>query len=212
MFENSNNSYFVPCFDIYMPCFSASCSSMYFSIFFFYIYHLSCTNMCNNHLTFHFFGFSHYACWRPMYFVFREFGILLTSVLSYALMSILSSVQFNQSYQIFLTPWTAALQVSLSIINSHSLLKLMSIESVMPSNHLILCRPLSLCLQSFPPSGSFPMSQFLTSSGESIGVSASGSVLPMNIQDWFPLQLTDLISLKSKGLSRVFSNTTIQKH
>ena len=84
-----------------------------------------------------------------MYFVFIEFGILLTSVLSYALMSILSSVQFNQSYQIFLTPWTAALQVSLSIINSHSLLKLMSIESVMPSNHLILCRPL-LLLSVFP--------------------------------------------------------------
>ena len=63
--------------------------SMYFSIFFFYIYHLSCMCMCNNHLTFHFFGFSHYACWRPMYFVFREFGILLTSVLGYSLKSIL---------------------------------------------------------------------------------------------------------------------------
>ena len=196
-----------------MPYFSASCSSMYFSIFFFYIYHLSCTNMCNNHLTFHFFGFSHYVRWRPMYFVFIEFGILLTSVLSYALMSILSSVQFSQPVMSsFFDTKTAAHQASLSITNSQSLLKLMSVESVMPSNHLILCRPLSLCLQSFPPSGSFPMSQFFTSSGQSIGVSASGSVLPMNIQDWFPLQLTDLISLKSKGLSRVFSNTTIQKH
>ena len=72
--------------------------------------------------------------------------------------------------------------------------------------------PFSSCLQSFPASGSFQMSQFFTSSGQSIGVSASGSVLPMNIWDWFPLGWTDLISLQSKGLSRVFSNTTVQKH
>ena len=68
------------------------------------------------------------------------------------------------------------------------------------------------CLQSFPASGSFPMSQFFTSGGQSTGVSASASVLPMNIQDWFPLGLTGLISLPSKGLSRVFSSTTVQKH
>ena len=68
------------------------------------------------------------------------------------------------------------------------------------------------CLQSFPASGSFPMSQFFTSGGQSIGVSASASVLPMNIQDWFPSGLTGLISLQSKGLSRVFSSTTVQKH
>ena len=67
-------------------------------------------------------------------------------------------------------------------------------------------------LQSFPVSGSFQMSQFFASSGQSIGVSASASVLPMNIQDWFPLGWTDWISLQSKGLSRVFSNTTVQKH
>ena len=72
--------------------------------------------------------------------------------------------------------------------------------------------PFSSCLQSFPASGSFPMSQFFTSSGQSIGVSASTSVLPMTIQNWFPLGLTGLISLQSKGLSRVFSNTTVQKH
>ena len=72
--------------------------------------------------------------------------------------------------------------------------------------------PFSSCLQSFPASGSFSMSQFFASGGQSIGVSASASVLPMNIQDWFPLGLTDLISLQSKGLSRVFSNTTVQKH
>ena len=72
--------------------------------------------------------------------------------------------------------------------------------------------PFSSCLQSFPTSGSLPMSQFFTSDGQSIGVSASASVLPMNIQDWFLLGWTDWISLLSKGLSRVFSNTTVQKH
>ena len=72
--------------------------------------------------------------------------------------------------------------------------------------------PFSSCLQSFPASGSFPMSQFFTSGGQSIGVSASASVLPMNIQDWLPLGWTNWIFLQSKGLSRVFSNTTVQKH
>ena len=82
----------------------------------------------------------------------------------------------------------------------------------MPSSHLILCHPLSSCLQSFPASGSFPMSQFFTSGGQSIGDSASASVLPMNIQDRLPLGLNYWISLQSKGLSRVFSNTAVQKH
>ena len=72
--------------------------------------------------------------------------------------------------------------------------------------------PFSSCLQSCPASGSFPMSQFFASGGQSIGVSASESVLPMNIQDWFPLVWTGLISLLSKGLSRIFSYTTVQKH
>ena len=72
--------------------------------------------------------------------------------------------------------------------------------------------PFSSCLQSFPASGSFPMSQFFAWGGQSIGVSASASVLPVNIQDWFPLGLTGWISLLSKGLSRIFSNTTVQKH
>ena len=72
--------------------------------------------------------------------------------------------------------------------------------------------PFSSCLQSFPASGSFPMSQFFATGGQTIGVSASTSVLPMNIQDWFPLGWTGWISLQSKGLSRVFSNTTVQKH
>ena len=72
--------------------------------------------------------------------------------------------------------------------------------------------PFSSCLQSFPGSGSFPMRQFFASGGQTIGVSPSTSFLPMNIQDWFPLGWTGWISLQSKGLSRVFSNTTVQKH
>ena len=72
--------------------------------------------------------------------------------------------------------------------------------------------PFSFCLQSFPASESFPVSRLFASGGQSIGVSASASVLPMNIQDWFPLQLTGLISLQSKGVSGVFSNTTVRKH
>ena len=114
--------------------------------------------------------------------------------------------------QLFATPWTAAHQTSLSITNSRSLLKLMSVELVMPSNHLILCRPLLLPPSIFPSIRSFQMSQFFASGGQSIRSSASASVLPMNIQDWFLFRLTGWISLQSKGLSRVFSNTTIQKH
>ena len=81
----------------------------------------------------------------------------------------------------------------------------------MPSNHLILCCPLLLLPSIFPASGSFQMSQLFESGGQRIGVSASTSVLPMNIQDWFPLGWTGWISLQSKGLSRVFSNTTVQR-
>ena len=96
--------------------------------------------------------------------------------------------------------------------HSRSLLKLISIETVMPFNHLILCCSLSSCLQSFPASESFPRSQLFTSGGQSIEVSASTSVLPSNTQDWSLLGWTGWISLQSKGLSRVFSNTTVQKH
>ena len=93
-----------------------------------------------------------------------------------------------------------------------SLLKLMFIELVMSSNHLILWCPLLLLSSIFPASGSFPMSQFFASGGQSIGASASALVLSMNVQDWFPLGWTGWISLMSKGLSRVFSSTTIWKH
>ena len=120
-------------------------------------------------------------------------------------------VQFSCSVLSDSTPRTAALQASLSITNSWSILKFMSTELVMPSNHLILCRPL-LLLPSVFLSGAFPISQLFASGGQSIGVSASTSVLPMNIQDWFTLGWTGWISLQSKGLSRVFSSATVQKH
>ena len=116
-----------------------------------------------------------------------------------------SSVQSLSRVQLFETPWTAALQASLSITNSRSLLKLMSTESVMPSNHLILCHTLLLLPSIFPSIRVFSKSQFFISGGQSIGVSALASVLPMNVQDWFPLGWTGWISLLSKGLSRVFS-------
>ena len=127
--------------------------------------------------------------------------------------SLNSSVQFSHSVvSDSATPWTVASQASLSITTSWSFLKLTSIELVMPSNHLIFCHPLLLLPQSFPKSGSFQMNQLFASDDQSIGVSASASVLPMKIQDWFPLGWTDCISLQSKGLSRVFFNTTVKKH
>ena len=122
------------------------------------------------------------------------------------------SVQSLSCVKLFATPWTVAHQTSQSITSSKSLLKFMSIESVKPSNHLILCHPFSFCLQFFSASGSFQTSQFFASGSQSIGVSASISVLPMNIQDWFSLGWTGWISLQSKGLLRVVSNTTVQKH
>ena len=123
-----------------------------------------------------------------------------------------SSVQLFSHVWLFVTPWTAARQASLSITNSQSLLKLMSIEWWCHPTILSSVVPFSSCLKSFPASRSFPLSQFFASDGQSIGASASASILPMNIQDWFPLGLTGWISLQSNGLSRVFSNTTVQKH
>ena len=110
------------------------------------------------------------------------------------------------------TPWTAACQTSLSIINSQSLLELVSIESEMPSSHVILCHPLLFPPSIFPSMRVFSKESVLCTRWPKYGVSASGSVLPMNIQDSSPLGWTGLISLLSKGLSRVFSNITVQKH
>ena len=123
------------------------------------------------------------------------------------------SVQFSCSVvSNSVTSWTAASQASVSINTSRSLLKLMSIELVMPSNHISLCCPLLLLPSIIPRVRIFSMNQFFVSGGQSIGLSVSASVLLMDIQDWFPLGLIGLISLMSKGLSRVFSNTAFQKH
>ena len=122
------------------------------------------------------------------------------------------SVQLLSHIWLFATPCSAACQASLSVTNTWSLLKLMSIYWWCHPTISSSVVPLSSCLQSFPGSGSFPRSQFFTSGGQSIAVSASTSVLPMNIQAWFPLEWTGWISLQSKGLSRVFSNNTVQKH
>ena len=113
-----------------------------------------------------------------------------------------SSVQLLSHTQLFETPWTAACQASLSIISSQSLLKLKPMELVMPPNHLILCRPLLLLPLIFPSIRIFSNESVLHIRWQNIGVSASASVLPMNIQDWFPLGLTGWIFLQSKGLSK----------
>ena len=124
-----------------------------------------------------------------------------------------SSVQFSCSViSDSVTQWTAAHQASLSITNSWRLLKLMSIELVMPSSHLILCRPHLLPPSIFPSIRVFSNESALYIRWPKYAVSASASVLPMNTQDWSPLGWTGWISLQSKGLSRVFSNTTVQKH
>ena len=114
--------------------------------------------------------------------------------------------------QLFVTPWTAACQASLSFTISWGLLKLMSTESVMSSNHLIFCHPLFLLPSIFPSIRVFPKELAHLIRGQSTGVSSSASILLMTIQDWFPLEWTGWISLQSQGLSRVFSNTTVQKH
>ena len=112
--------------------------------------------------------------------------------------------------QLFATPWTTTHQASLSSTISQSLFTFVSIEPVMPSNHLIFCRPLHFLPSVFPSIRVFSNSRLFASGGHSIG--ASASVLPMNIQGWFPLGLTGLISLLTMGPSSVFSSTTIQKH
>ena len=114
------------------------------------------------------------------------------------------SVQLLSCVRLFVTPWIAAHQASLSITNSRSSPRLRSIESVMPSSHLILCLPFSSCPQSLPAAESFPMSQLFTWGSQSTGVSALASVLPKKSQGWSPSEWTGWISLQSKGLSRVW--------
>ena len=122
------------------------------------------------------------------------------------------SIESFSRVRLFVTPWITALQASLSITNSWSLLRLMSIESVMPSNHLILYQSLHLLPSKFPSIRVFSNESVLCIRWPkywSFGFSISS---PMNIQDRSPLEWTGWISLQSKGLSRVFSNTTVQKH
>ena len=129
------------------------------------------------------------------------------------LKDIFSSVQSLSHVCLFATSWTTARQASLFITNSQSLLKLMSSKLVMPSNHLILCCPLFIPPSIFPSIRVFSNRSLLRIRWPKVfGVSASASVLPMNIQDWLPLGWTGWISLQSKGLSTVFSNNTVQKH
>ena len=128
------------------------------------------------------------------------------------LVSQFSSVQLLSRVRLYATPWIAACQASLSITNSRSSHRLMSMESVMHPAISSSVVPFSSCPQSLPASESFPMSQLFAWGGQSIGVSTSASVLPKNTQVWSPLGWTGWISLQSKGLSRVFSNTTVQKH
>ena len=123
-----------------------------------------------------------------------------------------SSVQLLSRVRLFVTPWTAAHQASLSITNSQSLLKLMSIELVMHSSQLILCHLFLLLPSIFPSIKVFSTESALSIRWPKYWSSVSALVLPRIIQDWFPLGLTGWISLQSKGLSRVFSNTTVQKH
>ena len=121
-------------------------------------------------------------------------------------------VQFSSVMSDSATPWIAARQASLSITNSRSSLRLTSIELVMPSSHLILCRPLFL-LPPIPPSiRVFSNESTLHMRWPKYWSFSFSIILPKNTQDWSPLEWTDWISLQSKGLSRVFSNTTVQKH
>ena len=121
--------------------------------------------------------------------------------------SVIAVLQLLSHVRLSATPWIAACPASLSLTVSQSLFKLMSIESVMPSNHLAIL--FSSWILSFPVTGYFPVSQLFISGGQI--TEASATILPMNIQDWFPLGLTGLI-LQSKGLSRIFANTIVRKH
>ena len=140
-----------------------------------------------------------------------QYSCILLGISNIKVTKEMSSVQFSWVSRVWLfaTPWTAACQASLSFTIFQSLLNFMFTESVMPSNHLSSVVPFSFCLQSFPASGSFLMSWLFASGGQS---SSSITILLINIQDWFPLGWTGWISLQSKGPSRVFSNTTAQKH
>ena len=145
---------------------------------------------------------------------FLNIPFLLMFIIKYWIWFQCYTVKFSsvtQSCPTLCDPWTAARQASLSITNSRSLPELMSIESVMPSNHLILCHPLLLLPSIFPNIRVFSNESALCIRWPKYWT-ASISVLPVKTQDWSPVRWTDWISLQSKGLSRVFSNTTVQMH
>ena len=146
-----------------------------------------------------------------MYSVLTFIFILESSVIWSASLIQFSSVQSLSHVQLFVIPWTAERQASLSVTNSQSPPKPCPLSQLYHPTISSSIIPF-FCPQSFPASGSFPMSQLFASGGQSVGVSPSKSVLPMNTQDWSSLEWTVWISLQSKGLSRVFSNTTVQKH
>ena len=162
--------------------------------------------------------FSHFPIQTAMNYLIWGFEICFPIVLHMIQFDVhdhsdqIGSDQSLSCVRLFATPWIAARQASMSITKSRSSLRLMSIESVMPSSHFILCCPFSSCPQSLPASESFPMSQLFTWGGQSTRVSALASFLPKKSQGWSPSEWTGWISLQPKGLSRVFSNTTVQKH
>ena len=149
--------------------------------------------------------------WVPLLFTWNNHNNVNS------LYSNMESVQFSSvgsltCVWLFATPWTTARQASLAITNSRSLCKPCHLSQWCHPTISSSVLPFSSHFQSFPASWSFQMSQFFASGGRSIIVSASTSVLSINVQDWFPIGWTGWISLQSKGLSRVFSNTTVQKH
>ena len=171
-----------------------------------YLFGLGCTVLCSlSYYSVHLPLCSHTLCPWLM-------EVPACAVLSYQPSIHLSSVQSLSRVQLFATPQTAARQASLSIANSQSLLKLMSIESVIPSNHLILCWPFLLLPSIFPSIRVFSNESVLRIMWPNYWSFSFNSALPVNTLDWSPLGWTGWISLQSKGLSRVFSNTAFQKH
>ena len=137
---------------------------------------------------------------------------LMSQCLKFSPQSSFVVVQSLSCARLFATPWTVAHQASCPSPSPRVCSKSCPLSQWCHRTIWSSVIPFSFCLQYFPASGYFPISQFFTSVGQSIGASASASVLLMNIQDWFPLGLTGWISLQSKGLSGIFSNTTAQKH
>ena len=151
----------------------------------------------------------HYFLFPPLLILSKYFNNLFFSCIT---VIDFNSRQSHSPVRIFVTTWTAACQTFLPITNSWSLLLLMFIESVMQSIHLILCRLLPLLPSIFPSIRVFSNESVLHIRWPKCCSFSFSIILPMNIRDWFPLRLTGLISLQSKGLSVVFSNTTVQKH